>query len=176
MKDYRPSPLCCRREIRDLTWQTRAKKGARVIFTPLYRNLWGNFSETFHRSPSDAREVSAEGEPGTRSSHCFVKLDVSISNEGLHRAPLMSFWTFSRMLTCLIFMKSTERWRFPRYRVAFFNKAHLKIIWLSWNCVSTMPQVRTRTLSTSVSVGTYSGAMIRFMFSKKLERSKFENL
>lgn len=52
------------------------------------------------------------------------------------------------------------------------NKSYRKIIWLSWNCVSTIPQVRTRTLRTSTSVGTYLGAMIRLMFSKKLEQGK----
>lgn len=52
------------------------------------------------------------------------------------------------------------------------NKSYRKIIWLSWNCVSTIPQVRTRTRRTSTSVGTYLGVMIRFMFSKKLEQAK----
>lgn len=75
-------------------WQTRAKKGARVIFTPLYQNLRGNFSETFHCSRLDVHEVSAEDGPGTRWSHCFVMVDWSMSNEGLYRAPIISFWTF----------------------------------------------------------------------------------
>lgn len=70
-----------------------------------------------------------------------------------------------------------------QYLVAFtselaldFNKSYRKIIWLSWNCVSTIPQVRTLTLRTSISVGTYLGAMIRFMFSKKLKEQKAENI